>query len=75
MFVACRRANYLREVKKVGEDGMQIAYTDETWVKLNHKVTKESTHNRQIVLLDYCKECCYQFPAGKEMRLILVDTG
>ena len=75
MFVACRRANYLREVKKARAQGMQIVYTDETWVNLNHKITKEWSHNHQNVLLDYCKECCYQFPEGKGRRLILVDAG
>ena len=75
MFVACRRANYLREVKKAQEDVIQIRYTYETWVNLNHKVTKEWTHNHQNFLLDYCKECCYQFPEGKGNRLILVHPG
>jgi hypothetical protein len=76
--VACKRAEFLRKIKKSREEGRQVVYTDETWVNLNHKMPKEWTHNHicpNDLISEHCSECLYRFPEGKGRRLILVDAG
>ena len=71
------RARFLRQIKKLRENGYSVVYVDETWVNQNHCCQYTWLPQPKLLGIGASKEMLKlpNIPSGKGKRLIILHAG